>query len=104
MFKTGIRAKLENLKKYKRRYNLKDIKNEYLFVMKYIFFDITEKNIFNYFWYMYILPKELIIIILEKIKEKDEFWIEFVSDLKNFWSSILRVAGVRPFLMKMNLF
>lgn len=104
MFKTGIRAKLENLKKYKRRYNLKDIKNEYLFVMKYIFFDINEKNIFNYFWYLYILPKDLLIIILEKIKDNDEFWIELVSDLKNFWIAILRVGGVRPFLMKMNLF
>ena len=104
MFKIGIGIKLENLKKYKRRYDLRDIEKEYLFVIKKIFFEIPEKNIFNYFWYMYILPKDLLIIIMERLKENDEFWLDFISDLKNYWVAILRCGGVEPFLKKMNLF
>lgn len=71
--------------------------------MENIFFDIPEKNIFNHFWYMYILPKDLLIMIKEKLKEHDDFWLEFVSDLKNFLVAILRSGGVEPFLKKINL-
>lgn len=100
MFKIGIGIKLENLKKYKRRYDLRDIEKEYLFVIKKIFFDIPERNFFNYFWYKYIFPKDLLIIIMERLKENDEFWLDFISDLKNYWVAILRCGGVEPFLKK----
>ena len=100
MFKIGIVIKLENLKKCKRRYDLRDIEKEYLFVIKKIFFEIPEKSIYNYILYKYIFPKDLLIIIMERLKENDEFWLNFISDLKNYWVAILRCGGVEPFLKK----
>ena len=96
--KPYIESQNKNLKSYKKRYESHlasyDIYSCCLKKMNLIYNN-------NWFWYIYILPKVILIIFITKLKENDEQWnLYFISDLLKYFLDVSFVGIPKYFEIK----
>jgi hypothetical protein len=91
---------------YKSRYTAKLKKNlcfswENILSFMGFTFLLKDENIWNYIWYLWHLPKKLIILWISRIQVSDQndyWWITLLKEWINFFFEILRAGGIKKWL------
>ena len=64
--------------------------------------DLKYENIYDYWWFIWYLPNQLLIIWLSKldlINYQSNWWIRLLNDWRQYWFEILRSRGIKNWLM-----
>ena len=91
---------------YKRRYSKKfedEIKKNWeniLILMDYTF-QIKNEDLIDYIWYLFYLPKRLLILWIARLNvvdKNDKWWLLLVREWKTYFFEILRCNGIKNWL------
>ena len=64
--------------------------------------DLKYENIYDYWWFIWYLPNQLLIIWLSKldlITYRSNWWVGLLNDWRQYWFEILRSRGIKNWLM-----
>ena len=92
--KAKVNSKILNQKKYKKTHNTIAKENP---LFKKILFNIENENVEKFFWYLYVLPRKLLIIFFYMFKFRQDKISSILSDIKNYFFLIFRCGGLELF-------
>lgn len=104
---TDVFKRKHNISNYKIRYgdiikNVIDIKWRNILFFLGFKKEYRFENIYDYWWFLWFLPKRLLIIWIAKIdiiKAEDIWWIKLLFEWKEYIFEILRRKGIKNWLM-----
>ena len=88
-----VTSKILNQKKYKKRHKIKIQNNNFL---NKILFPVEDEKLDKFFWYLYVVPHELLMMFYYMFKTKKNI-STILSDIKNYFLLIFRCGGLDPF-------
>lgn len=99
------KSKYLRIKRYKREY-LYGIKNDniYNYIMKRIisYFPCDNKW-FDYWYYLQLIPKNILLSYYIVLKERNRYFLQVLSDFKDFIETVIRFGGMKGFCRKIKL-
>lgn len=104
---TDVFKRKNNISIYKIRYSdiiRKTIDIKWNNILCFIGFnkELRYENKWDYWWFLWFLPKRLIIIWIAKIdmiKAEDKWWVKLIFEWKQYFFEVLRSKGIKNWLI-----
>lgn len=98
-------SKYLRIKRYKREhlYGIKDYHNYNYIMKRLISYFPADKKWLDYWYYLQLIPKNILLSYYIVLKERNRYFLQVLSDLKNFIETVIRFGGMKGFCRKMKL-